>query len=204
VNPTKILIVDDHELITGSLELMLGDIPEISECRIAGSLGASRKLLQTYCPDLILLDISLPDGSGLELLDDLGNSQPQCKIMLMSGHYTPSQLVQLTRLNVRGIFSKTDSVEQLQEGVTCLLDGDNYLSSHVSDMLNNARTDLALTPRQLEVLQLVATGLSNKSIAERTSLSASTVAFHLRELRIRLGVQTTREAVKLAHERSLL
>ena len=204
MNDTKVLIVDDHELITGSLELMLEDMAEIGECQIAGTLSGARELLQKYQPDLILLDISLPDGSGLELLSDFGNSMPESKIMLMSGHYSAPQLAQLTRLNVQGIFSKNDSVKQLQEGVTCLLDGDNYLSFHVSELLNNTRTDHTLTPRQLEVLQLVDTGLSNKDIATRTSLSASTVAFHLRELRIRLNVKTTREAIKLAHQQSLL
>jgi two-component system response regulator DesR len=204
LNPSAVLIIDDHELITGSLELLLAEMPEIGQCHIAGTLVEAREFLKRIEPELVLLDISLPDGSGLELLTELKTELPNCKIMLMSGHFTPVQLAQLARLPVEGLFSKMDSVEQLQEGMGSLLDGENYISSRVSEMLHIAGGENTLTPRQLEILQLVDAGSTNKEVARRTSLSASTVAFHLRELRIRLGVKSTREAIKLSRERGLI
>jgi two-component system response regulator DesR len=204
LNRSKILIIDDHELITGSLELLLAEMPEIGQCQIAGTLQAARGFLEGFEADLILLDISLPDGSGLELLTEIKAELPNCKVMLMSGQFTPVQLAQMARLPVEGLFSKIDSVEQLQEGIGCLLDGEDYISSRVSEMLHVAGGEKVLTPRQLEMLQLVDAGSTNKEIAGRTSLSASTVAFHLREMRIRLGVKSTREAIKLARERGLI
>jgi two-component system response regulator DesR len=161
-------------------------------------------VLARYKPDLVLLDISLPDGNGTELIRDLRESLPECRIMLMSGQFRSGQLLQLNKLDADGLFSKTDSIEQLQEAVACLLDGERYVSSEVRSILSASGHEQPLSPRQMEILQMADTGTTNKAIADQTGLTPSTVAFHLREARIRLKVKTTREAIKIANERGLL
>jgi DNA-binding NarL/FixJ family response regulator len=200
----KILIVDDHELITGGLSLLLSAMPEVSECRSAGSVRQARRVLGGFDPEVVLLDMALPDGSGLQLLDELRVSQPGCRVMLVSGRFSPAQLAHLMTVDVDGLFSKSDGAAQLQEAIAALCAGDKFYSAEVRQMLGRFDNEQDFTPRQLEILQLVDAGLTNKEIASRTGLSASTIAFHLREVRGRLDATTTREAIRLARERGLL
>ena len=122
----------------------------------------------------------------------------------MSGHFSPAQLVQLAALEPYGLFSKTDGAEQLQEAIQCVQNGERYMSSHVSKLLSLMGANTSFSPRQLETLRLAQSGLTNKAIADRIGVSDSTVAFHLREVRVRLDVNTTREAIKAVQELGLI
>jgi len=200
----RILLVDDHKLFTGAMSALLSDMPYVAECMTASSLSAARKVLDSFKPDIALIDVALPDGNGLELLNHLKQMVDDCRVMLVSGNFSPSQLAQLSGLSPDGLFSKSDGPDELQEGIDCLRDGETYVSSEVGAMLRSLGDETKLSPRQLEILYYAQSGLTNKAIASQLGVSASTIAFHLRETRIRLGVRTTREAIKAAQDHGFL
>lgn len=200
----NILVVDDHQLLTEALGVLLRGLSFVSGFVAASNLKDVMSTLSGYQPDVAMVDLALPDGSGLELFDHLREHAPDCKIILMSGHFSPSQLAQLSRREPDGLFSKADSADELQDAILSIQDGEPYFSSSVAEQLNTTHAGDFFSPRQLEILHLARAGFTNKAIAARLQISASTVAFHLREARQRLKVQTTREALKTARERGIL
>ena len=201
---SELLLVDDHDLFTEALSFLLQSLPFVSYVRRASSVREAKAMLRLSPPDIALVDLALPDGSGLELFDHLRDAQPDCRVMFMSGHFSPAQLAQLSALEPHGLFSKTDGAEELQEAIQYLQDGEQYLSSHVTKLMSLMDASTSFSPRQLEILRLVQSGLTNKAIADQIGVSDSTVAFHLREVRVRLDAKTTREAIKAVQELGLI
>jgi DNA-binding NarL/FixJ family response regulator len=201
---SELLLVDDHDLFAEAVSSLLNSYPFVSGVTRASTVREGKAALDALVPDIALVDLVLPDGSGMEIFDYLSERQENCSVIFMSGHFSPAQVAHLSQLEPGGMFSKSDGAEELQSAIQCIQNGDRFYSSEVTKLLSSADIGYSFSPRQLETLRLVQSGLTNKAIADQLGVSDSTVAFHLREVRSRLGLKTTREAIKAVQELGLI
>jgi DNA-binding NarL/FixJ family response regulator len=198
----RILIADDHALVRSGLKLILAQIEPDAEIAEAvdgrDAVNAARRL----DPELVLLDLTMPGLNGLDALPLLLTAAPRARVLVLSMHTERHYVTQALKQGAQGYLVKDSAVEELAVAIKTLREGRPFLSRLVSDALladyvRGAAPDTAalpddaqvpLTPRQREVLQLVAEGRSTREIAERLHLSVKTVETHRAEVMRRLDI----------------
>jgi len=202
----KILIVDDHALLCDSLMLLLkqhyGDALSMLQ---AGSGNAALELVAKH-PDihLILLDLTLPDMHGFQVLQQLTLTAPDIKVAALSGTIAPQFIQQCLALGFAGFIPKTSTGKEMLSAIDLVLSGGVYIPSEALPNLCPDAFPNALTGRQLDVLRLIRKGMSNDEIASVLDISITTVKTHVRGILTSLGVKNRTEAVNEAVLQKLL
>lgn len=197
--PARLLLIDDHTLFRTGLRLMLSGLPTVSGILDSESIMDAVSHHAQTSVDLILLDISLPGISGLEGVKLLQRVFPNARILIVSGSdsLTSEQIVQL---GVAGFLSKTAEAREIEQAIErALTQGGPVLSSSPRE-----GAAAGLTPRQLEVLGLLAQGQSNRAIANRLGVAENTVRVHVSAVLDFLGVSSRTEALLEAQRRGLI
>ena len=205
----KIMIVDDHALFRDGLVAMLRSQPDLKVVAEAGSVQEAIKEAKKHHPDLILLDLGLPDGSGLTVLHRVLAESPATKICVLTVHEDSNILLNALRMGAKGFLHKNLTISQLVNSIHAIERGEAALShtmmAYVLEdytrlgILNGGPQALkSLTPRELEVLELLANGASNREIAERLVIAVNTVKIHVRRILDKLGLQNRGEATSFA------
>ena len=206
----RVLVVDDHEVLAGSLSLALGDEDDILAVGVAGSLARAKELIPTAAPDVILLDHRLPDGNGVDSIGELRELRPSVSVVVLTA--SPAEQVMLTAIQAgaSGFLSKTRSLSEVTGAVRAAASGEAVISPEMLARLlprmqrGNASTQTALTEREREVLSLLAEGLTNAAIADRLVVSVHTVRNHVANLSAKLGARSKLEALSIAVREGLL
>jgi len=202
----KILIVDDHALLCDSLMLLLqghhGDAMSILQARS----GSSALELVAQYPDLdmILLDLTLPDMHGFQVLRELAAMAPTIKVVALSGTTSAQFIQQCLTLGFVGFIPKTTTGKDMLTAIDLMLSGGVYIPAEVLSYLRSGTILNALTSRQFDVLRLIRQGMSNDEIASVLDISISTVKTHVRCILTTLGVKNRTEAVNEAVLQKLL
>lgn len=206
----RVLVVDDHAMVAASVALALSQEPDIVIAGTVGTLAAARESVALDAPDVILLDHRLPDGFGVDEIRTLKRLAPSSKVVVVSAVSDDSLLVAATEAGCSGFLSKTGKVEELIAAVRAAAAGEVVVSpALLSRLLTRlARTTYGvgsdLTPRELEVLALIAEGLGNAAIAQRLQVSVNTVRNHVANISAKLGVHSKLEALAVAVREGLL
>lgn len=200
----RILIVDDHEIIMGGLKFLLESNLSVDFVESVGTVKEATDKISSVEYDLILLDIMLPDGYGLELRSLIQSSQSDCKVMVLTGETKSAEIFKAISLGIDVVVSKIDEVETILDGVKAAELGQKYVSPSIAAVIESGTPSIILPPRSMEVLLLLNKGFSNKQIAYDLDVALPTVSFHLRELRERLGAKQNREILRKASELGLL
>lgn len=199
------MLADDHTLVLEGLRRLLED-----ECELVGMVEDGRALVETapkLAPDLILLDISMPLLNGLDAARRLRKLVPESRIIFLTMHADPTYASEAFEAGAAGYLLKRSAASELAAAIATVLDGGKYLTPLITSEALRASVPRSvtvpptlgkLTPRQREVLQLVAEGHSGKEIAARLGISAKTVEYHKASLMNRLGVRTGSELTKYA------
>lgn len=203
----RVLVIEDHELIRDGIALALQPLRACVACTLAGT-GDEVAALQ--CPadgfDLIILDLGLPDANGLSLLPSLRTRFSLCPILVVSGQEHASIAHDAVAAGARGFVSKSARTEVLREAVKKVLGGEIYLDGLAADFLpwgeSGAYPWQGLTPRQNQVLELMAQGLTNKAIANKLGTTEATVRAHATAIFRALGVENRTQAVLHAAQKS--
>ena len=212
-----ILIVDDHALFREGLKAI---IARETQYEIVGEAGSGRealKLAQNLKPDLILLDISLPDRSGIELARDIRDRLPDARIIIVSMHSKIDYIIKAFQAGVIGYVVKDSAFKKLLQGIECVLIGDYFIDSSVSNKvidtimglpqksaeIKNAKYD-ELTLREQEIMVLLVEGFSVKQIAEKLFISPKTVDNHRYSIMHKLDIHTPFELVRYAMKLGLI
>jgi len=187
--PARVLIVDDHPAVRFGLRLLL----EREGLTVAGEadcMAAARQLAADSRPDLAIVDLSLGDEDGLELLAELGRSEPGLALLVYSMHEQRA-----LGAGARGYFAKRESAAQLGEGLRSVLAGAVYLSPRIAQSLAEARTSTSrqLSQKEQEIYELLGEGLGSSAIAARLDLSPRTVESYFARMLAKLGLGGTRE-----------
>lgn len=203
---TRLLLIDDHQIYLDGLSLTLQKLCQgvILDHAYDASSAERQVVANTY--DLILLDLQLPDSSGLALLQKLRKLDSLVPIAILTASNSPSDLDAALHLGAAGFISKTADGSQLLEAVTRLLFGEQVVIGNGTQPLDRqgSAREVGVTPRQLEILDLLAEGLPNKVICQRLNLSEDTVKTHLKALFSALGCHNRTECVGIARKLGLV
>lgn len=201
----RVVIADDHALLRAGLVALLGQLEGVE---VVGEAGDGHQVLAVVAeknPEILLLDIGLPGLNGLEVADRLAAEHPGVRVIILSMHGSEEYVLRALQARVAGYLMKGATVAELELALRTAAAGETYLSPSISrhviaDYLTRSTAPAAspLTPRQREILQLVAEGLSTKEIAARLGLSAKTVDSHRAQLMERLGINDVAGLVRYA------
>ncbi|MCQ2309915.1 MAG: response regulator transcription factor [Bacteroidales bacterium] len=200
----KTIIVDDHPLVRMGIKMELTSTDNICVVGEASSGLELLKLLESTTPDIVLLDILMPEMSGIEAAKILKEKHSDIKILIISAESTEETITALIGLGVEGFISKNAKPNEIAKAITSIINGDNYYGDEFSNLLykiNNAKLDentIELTSRENEIVQLLCDGLSAKEIAAKLFITHRTVELHKENIFKKLGFRNSIELVKYA------
>jgi DNA-binding NarL/FixJ family response regulator len=212
LSPQRILLADDHALVRAGIRSLLEAIEGVEVLGEAGDGPEALRLAEELKPDVVLLDIALPGLSGLEVAARLTRAGHK-GVVLLSMHSSEEHVRQALSIGVAGYVLKDASTTDLEAALRTVAQGQVYLSPAVSKRVvevmsqgpGEAEASLqSLTPRQREILQLIAEGGSTKEIAFRLGLSVKTVETHRAEIMRRLDIRDVASLVRYAIRKGLL
>ena len=199
----RVLLADDHALLLGAYETLLA-----GECQIVGQVSDGRALVAaalTLVPDLIILDISMPLLNGLEAGRQIKQALPQVKLVFVTMNEDPDLAAEAFRAGASAYLVKRCAASELVAAVQEVLQGRSYVTPLITEGLVESLLELEggtagseLTPRQREILQLLAEGRSMKEVAAILDVTPRTVAFHKYRMMSQLKVKTTAELIQYA------
>ena len=197
MNPIRVLLADDHTLVRAGIRGLLAELPGVEVVGEAGDGQEALRLIDEVRPDVVLLDVGMPGLNGLEVAGRIATLDPAIRVVILSMHLSEEYVLRALRAGCAGYLLKASAVSELEVAIRRVADGETYLTPAVSrrvlsDYVQRTRGAVdpleALTPRQREVLQLVAEGNSSKEVAQRLGLSPKTVETHRAQIMERLGV----------------
>ena len=205
----RIELVDDHRVVRDGIRYMLSDEEEIEIIADVGSGTELFELLEAEPVDAVLLDVRMPDMSGFDVLEQMRGEIPQVRVIMLSMHDAPGYVRRAVELGAAGYLLKNASRSELLAALRSVSDGGAYIQT---DLANPLVAELAgigdsarsLSPREQQVLQLVAHGYENKQIASELAISDATVKTYLRGIFGTLEVTGRAEAVAVGLRRGLI
>ncbi len=203
----RVAVVDDHPIVRDGIVANLQDASDIAVAGSAGSAAEALALVRRERPDLVLLDLELPDRSGLELIPELKAALPELRIVVFSAYGGEERVAAALSRGADSYVLKGTPSDELLATIRSAVAGQPRLGAEVAaQLLRSLHTPrhLRITPREREVLALIEEGLSNKAIAGRLNVAERTVRFHVGEILDRLGAENRAQAVALAKQRGLL
>lgn len=206
---TRILIVDDHQMMCDGLRLVLEKYPEAEVVGSCGDCATAFRMTGELRPDLVLMDVDLPDGSGIALTRRMREAHPEVKILVLTGRLEPNLVTEATEAGASGYLVKTNASAELLGAVRTVLAGGIHFgggtpSAQEPGVSSAADTDAAVRVRQIlpareaQVLALLVRGLRNKEIAIELTLGVKTVETYRGRLMKRFGCASPAELVRHA------
>ena len=198
-NPKRVVLCDDHEIVRDAVRARMADSDAVE---IVGEAADGREVVDVVTklePDVVIMDVEMPKVDGIEGTRAVLKARPKTKVIVLTAHAQPDLLALALRAGASGYVLKSAPATDIARAVRAVAGGGTFLGG---DFAGPAASDLekllALSPRERQVLELLAEGLRVKDIAERLSLSPATVHTHVRNAIAKLEVDTRTEAVALA------
>ena len=201
----KVFIVDDHYMVIEGIRSLLQNEKGIEWTGHAMNAESCMAFLRHQQPDVILMDISLPDKSGIDLCREVKEKYPSVFIIGLSTFNQLSFIRKMMDSGASGYVLKNATQEELMTAIEAVIRGKTFLSDEVSHTLQrNKDTGIVLTRREKEVLELIAEGLTNNEVAEKLFISPATVDTHRKNLLAKLEARNTASLVKIAMQLQLI
>lgn len=211
----RIILADDHVLVRSGLSRILG---EETNLEIVAEVGDGLELLSALNkiePDLIILDVSMPNLRGIEAIPEIHRMQPDAKVLILTMHKEEEYLYQAISAGANGYLLKDDAEKELFTAIENIIKGKLYISPRLTDQSmqnwarlrrgeNDSHVDEVLTVRQREILKLIAEGKSNREIGDLLCLSVRTVERHRANIMNKLNIRKTAELVQYALRKHLI
>jgi DNA-binding NarL/FixJ family response regulator len=198
----RILIVDDHFIVRIGLQTSLSMSPEMSVVKEASTAAQAIDMYRQERPDVVLMDVRLPDRSGVEATAALCREFPGAKVIMISTYDSEVDIHRAFQAGARGYLLKNVLSEEIFNAIRTVNNGGKYIPSHIARAL--AQHSLELTEREMEVLRLMAKGLSNREIGQILGFTENTTKFHVKNILTKLEVSDRTEAASAAFQRGIL
>jgi DNA-binding NarL/FixJ family response regulator len=200
----NILIVDDHPVVRQGLRAMFSSEPDIRVVGMAASAREAMNLLERKQPDVVLMDLRMPEMEGIEAIGELRRITPTIRILVLTNYRSDEYIVRATQAGAMGYLLKNTPQDEIVEAVRLVYRNERYVPKDIAQRLFEAIGRDEVSPRELEVLVLVAQGCSNKDVAQRLFISDKTVRNHVTSCLLKLQAKDRTEAVTRAIERGLI
>lgn len=209
----KIVIADDHQLFREGITKLLSNSAEIEVVAQADNGEEAVIKVKKHCPDLILMDIGMPILNGIEATRIIAREHPDVKILALSMHADKEYIKDMLDAGASGYVLKNCTYMQLIDGIKSVVAGKKYLSEEVTEIVlqdyltkeeENLETKIALSKRELEILELFAEGKSSREIADLLFISIKTVGTHKQHILKKLDLKTNADMVKYALREGLI
>lgn len=209
LNISKVFIVDDHELVRQGLRQLIEGEVDLQLCGEASNVKDALKMRGSVTPDVAIIDISLPDGSGLDLVKQLHSWRPQMWIIALSMHDDELYAERALKNGASGYINKQDSAQKLLVGIRQVINNKIFVSSVITKRLQQQlpsnhtlceRNDpiAELSDRELQVFDLIGKGIKTKDIAKNLKLSIKTIETYRRHIKDKLSLASGTELVRAA------
>lgn len=202
-----VLIVEDHPVVVDGLTNILSGHPGVGSIFVAYDGAQCMGVMQNMKPGLVLLDINLPDASGIDLCRNITEGWPGVKVIAVSSCSERSVIRKMMSLGASGYLLKNAPAGEIAEAIDAVMAGGKYFDHDVEEILSSvpgAADRPVLTRRELEVLKHIAAGLTNSEIADKTFVSTLTIDSHRKNLLVKLGARNSAALVRIAIERELI
>jgi two-component system, NarL family, response regulator DegU len=208
--PIRVVIIDDHPIVRAGMRMVLNETPEIQIVGEGINGQEALRLAAEMKPDVLVLDVNLPDINGLEVTRRLRASGNATPVLILTVHNDSQMIFGLLKAGATGYVLKDDTLETLASAIQAVSHGETWLSSRITEHVvqralgENKPPELpspGLTSREMEVMCLLATGLDNEEIAQKLTLTMRTVQNHVSTIYGKLGVASRAEAILFAIRR---
>ncbi len=207
----RVLITDDHAIVREGLRRILAASPDIVVAGEAADGISALKQIATCHPDAVLVDISMPGMSGVELINRIREEHPQLPVLVLSMHKEEQFAVRALKVGASGYLTKDCAPEQLAQAIRKIAAGGKYITPEVADALANAivpspvdTPHKLLSNREFQIFRMLVTGKSINDIAQDLSLSANTISTHKHRLMNKLGADSNASLVHYAIKHELI
>lgn len=201
----KVAIVDDHKILTDGLKSLIVESGIGKVVGVAHSAAECRNAIGFWKPDVLLLDVGLPDINGVDFCKELKACFPELRVLALTTHNEYSVVRQMLENGALGYLIKNALTEEVLAGIQAVANGETFLCHEIDVLMKRPReAHLWLSQREREMLKLVAEGLTNGEIAERIFLSPETVKSYRKNLLLKLDAKNTAVLVRIALEQKLI
>lgn len=200
----SVVIADDHAIVRQGIVQIFNMLDNVEIVAQAENGIIAIAAVKKHHPDLLVLDAAMPLARGIEVYAEVRRWSPETRVVLLTGFKSLNLLSDWLDAGVDGLMLKTCSPEEMKSGFSTVLDGGSFIASAVQEMLKQATGNNDLTPREREVLSMIASGRANSAIGNRLNISPKTVEKHRASLMAKLGVHSVAELMTYALREGLL
>jgi len=205
---TKILLVDDHKILREGIRSLVKGYDDIEVIGEAPDGKTALQMVKELLPDLVVMDISMPDMNGIDATRQIRKEHPDIKIIALSMHHDKQFVSEIFRAGASGYLIKDSAFDELDHAIRVVMSGKTYINPQIASLVVESLVSQTSTPppqsfallteREREVLQLIAEGRSTKQIAIDLSVSSKTVESHRRQVMGKLNIRSVAELTKFA------
>jgi len=204
----KIFIVEDHPIFKFGLEQLINQQDDLIVCEDTDNAHDALNMISQSKPDLVIVDLSLKESSGLELTYDLNQYFNDLPVLILSMHENPTFAEKALKNGARGYVTKQETYDSIVKAIRKVLSGDMYISNNISDKLIGKMVGTKdsqdinplddLTPREFEIFECIGNGMSTKKIAQYLTISSNTVNTYRERIKEKLNLKNSTELLKAA------
>lgn len=202
--PIRILSVDDHDIVQKGIAAILSTDPDLQLIAEAATGTEAIYLHREHRPDITLMDLRLPDVSGIEVTREIRNKDPEAKIIALTSYDGDQDIYRALEAGVRGYLLKEMVHTEVIRAIRIVHSGKRFIPQEVTQQLNGFFPEVALTPREVEVLSFVARGFGNKEVGDVLGTTAGTVKAHVQSILSKLGAKDRTHAVTIGLRRGII
>jgi len=211
--PISVVLVDDHPIVLQGLQQLFERQPDFRVASSCSDAESALEAVRVHRPDVLVLDLRMPRRSGLDLLRDLKAEKLDCRCVLLTAAIADNEVIEATRLGVTGLVLKESSPEMLLKCVRRVNRGEQWIDQEtvtrafqtvVARETGSREVAQTLTPREIEIVRMMAGGLRNRAIGDRLGISEGTVKVHLHNVYEKLGLDGRLELVLYAQQKGVV